>query len=44
MFAESSGTLRHRGITVLTKALGLPDAKKFIAEMQSLKTVKEAFK
>ena len=44
LLAESSGTLHHRGITALTKALGLPDTKKFIQEMRAMKTVAEVFK
>ena len=44
LLAESSGTLHHRGITALTKVLGLPDTKKFIEEIRAMKTVAEAFK
>lgn len=44
MLAESSGTLHHRGITALTKALGLSDAKKFVNEIRAMKTVDEVFK
>lgn len=44
MLAESSGTLHHRGITALTKVLGLPDTKKFIQEIRAMKTVAEVFK
>ena len=44
MLAESSGTLHHRGITALTKVLGLSDAKKFINEIRAMKTATEAFK
>ena len=44
MLAESSGTLHHRGITALTKVLGLSDAKKFVNEIRAMKTAAEAFK
>ena len=44
LLAESSGTVRHRGITALTKVLGLDDCKKFINEIRALKTAAEAFK
>ena len=44
LLAESSGTLHHRGITALTKVLGLPDTKKFIQEIRAMKTADEAFK
>jgi len=44
LLAESSGTLHHRGITALTKVLGLPDTKKFIEEIRAMKTADEAFK
>lgn len=44
LLAQSSGTLRHRGVTALTKALGLPDARKFVEEILSLKSVRAVFK
>ncbi len=44
LLAESSGTLHHRGITALTKVLGLPDARKFVNEIRAMKTAAEAFK
>jgi integrase len=44
LLAQSSGTLRHRGISALTKVLGLADCKKFINEIRAMKTAAEAFK
>jgi hypothetical protein len=32
----SSGSVRHRGVAVLTKVLGLDDAKKFLKEARDL--------
>ena len=44
LLAQSSGTLKHRGITALTKVLGLADTKKFIEEIRELENVEMAFK
>ena len=44
LLAQSSGTIRHRGITALTKVLGLADCKKFINEIRAMKTAADAFK
>ena len=44
LLKESSGTLQHRGISALTKVLGLEDAKKFIDAVRHLKSTKDAFK
>lgn len=35
LLVENSGSIRHRGISALTKVLGLPDAKKFIEEVRN---------
>jgi integrase len=44
LLVENSGTIRHRGISALTKVLGLPDAKKFIEEVRKLPSVEDAFR
>lgn len=44
LLVENSGTLRHRGISALTKVLGLSDAKKFVEEVRTLPSAEDAFR
>ena len=44
LLVENSGTIRHRGVSALTKVLGLADAKKFVEEVRQLSSVDEAFR
>ncbi len=44
LLVEHSGSVRHRGISALTKVLGLADAKKFVEEVRTLPSVDEAFR
>lgn len=44
LLVGNSGTIRDRGVSALTKVLGLADTKKFVEEIRALPSVEHIFK
>ncbi len=44
LLVGNSGTIRDRGVSALTKVLGLADTKKFVEEIRALPSSDQLFK